>query len=121
MLIVTEMQIVHAASVWQRKPYCYCLFAYCELKLVTFVNAAIALVIFTIFVHTMGVTVSEVFKNDFLKSSFRSSAQQSTRFIVWTLPTIVLHKIKEHLDIYQLLTFSKVTFVCMFMNLISMF
>ena len=50
----------------------------------------------------MGVTVSEVFKNDCLIVSFRSSVQQSTRFIVWTLPTIVLLKIKEKLDIYQL-------------------
>ena len=46
------------------------LFSYCELKLVTCVNAEIALVNFTIFVQTMGVTVSEVFKNDFLIVSF---------------------------------------------------
>ena len=65
------------------------LFSYCELKLATCVNAEIALVNFTIFVQTMGVTVSEVFKNDFLIVSFRSSVQQLTRFIVWTLPTIV--------------------------------
>ena len=87
------MQILLYATVWQRKPYCCYLFAYCELKLVTYVNAEIALVNFTIFVQTMGVTVSEVFKNDFLIVSFRSSVQRSTRFIVWILPTIVLHKI----------------------------
>ena len=76
------------------------LFSYCELKLVTCVNAEIALVNFKIFVQTMGVTVSEVFKNDFLIVSFRSSVQRSTRFIVWTLPTNVLHKIKEHIWIF---------------------
>ena len=72
---------------------CFYLFSYCKLKLVTCVNAEFALVNFTIFVQTMGVTVSEVFKNDFLIVSFRSSVQRSTRFIVWTLPTIVLLKI----------------------------
>ena len=89
---------------------CSYLFSYCELKLVTCVNAEIALVNFTIFVQTMGVTVSKVFRNDFLIVSFRSSVQQSTRFIVWTLPTIVLLKIKENLDIYQLLTFQ--SYIC---------
>ena len=95
-LIVTEMQILFNATVWQRKPYCYYLFSHCVLicfHIVSCVNAEIALVNFTIFVQTMGVTVSEVFKNDFLIVSFRSSVQQSTRFIVWTLPTIVLLKI----------------------------
>ena len=60
---------------------CSYLFSYCELKLVTCVNAEIALVNFTIFVQTKGVTVSEVIKNDFLRVSFRSSVQQSTSFI----------------------------------------
>ena len=104
------MQILSNATVWQRKPCCYYLVAYCELKLVTYDNAAIAFVNFTMFVQTMGVTVSEVFKHDFLIVSFRSSVLQSTRFIVWTLPTIVLHKIKEYLDIYQLLTFQ--SYIC---------